>query len=534
MNYLFSSNYSFKIKLNGWQGVLVSYLVFLFISIIFTFVSFVSLANGQINLAKVFLTIAQPITKVTSIATFGSVPLIEFWEESVSAGRELIFLTEDERSLNSFISQDKSKLIENISLMSKQANRSWLLKIIAKKNEVNFEDFSKLIEVASLIEKERIDGKKYLLIFQNSDEIRATGGFMGSYAVLDFSKDNPLEINIRDIYDPSGISKRKSAPVGHDQFLSGGEGMALHDANWDPDFPKSAKDILWFFENIESDPQFYDGVIAINFSSIEKVVGWLGEIYLPDEGEFVSAYELADVLRSDRSEFFAGSKQKTQQLSAFQTALMLKFDSLSMSEKVSFAKNFLASRTIEEIQFFSKSQNIEEGFEKLNLAGNLNSYLPSELFIFPVESNVGVNKANRWIARSIKTEKNEELLRITTTFNNHATISDRPEVDLSNKDYETASHLGYVNYYRFITSPNLELISVKSGIDVLNSWDKERIIATNGLEYIQYGFLVVVPESTQKEVFLDFVVSGDGENLTLQEQAGLFYEKDRVLIEEVQ
>lgn len=539
MNYRFSSKHSFKFQLNGWQGVLVSYLVFLFISIIFSIIAFSSMAKGEISTAKTFLMIARPMTEVTSLITFKKVPIVEFWSESVVTGQELIsLLDKSDEGLNGLLSSehDKSELLSHISLMTEHGDDSWILRTITKKKGIDFKDLENLAGIAELIEKERAVGKKYLLLFQNSDEIRATGGFIGSYAVLDLSSDNLLEFNIRDIYDPSGVSKRRPSPVGHSKYLSGGGEMALHDANWNPEFSKSATDILWFFENIDLDPQFYDGVIAINFSSIEKVVSLLGEIYLPDEGEFVEASELSNILRSDRSEFFAGSKQKTQQLLALRTALTLKLNSLSKEEKSDFAKDFLASKVWQEVQFFSKDEVIQKGWRDLNLSGDLYSYTEDELYIFPVESNVGVNKANKWVSRFLDIENNEELIRLKTTFVNQATINDRPVVNSTNQDYESAIHLSYVNYYRFITSPNLKLISVKSGNEVLSEWNYERVIGSNGQEYAQYGFLVVVPESSQTEVVLDFSTDVEGD-VVFQKQAGLVYENkpgDRFLIEDVQ
>ena len=38
--------------------------------------------------------------------------------------------------------------------------------------------------------------KRYLLIFQNNTEMRASGGFMGSFAVMDFSNGQVSNLNV--------------------------------------------------------------------------------------------------------------------------------------------------------------------------------------------------------------------------------------------------------------------------------------------------------------------------------------------------
>src|SRR5690606_29019820 len=100
-------------------------------------------------------------------------------------------------------------------------------------------------------------------------------------------------------------------PAGQAEYLSEGRGMKLVDANWDPDFPLTARRILSYFESIQSDPQRYDGVIAVPLSVVERVVALLGGVYVADLGRTVEADELALLLRYNRGEFFSGSQEKT-------------------------------------------------------------------------------------------------------------------------------------------------------------------------------------------------------------------------------
>jgi hypothetical protein len=90
--------------------------------------------------------------------------------------------------------------------------------------------------------------KRYLLVFQNNTEMRASGGFIGSYALVDFSNGKLKNLEVPDggSYDTEGgMSVLVQAP------------KPLHlvnslwhfwDANWWPDWKKSAKKLMWFLE----------------------------------------------------------------------------------------------------------------------------------------------------------------------------------------------------------------------------------------------------------------------------------------------
>jgi len=85
--------------------------------------------------------------------------------------------------------------------------------------------------------------RKYLILFQNNNEIRPTGGFIGSYAFLYLNEGKIEELSIDDIYNPDGqidvrnIRVTPPKPIG--DFLIE-DRMYIRNANWDPDLPRSA------------------------------------------------------------------------------------------------------------------------------------------------------------------------------------------------------------------------------------------------------------------------------------------------------
>ncbi|MFH2062796.1 MAG: DUF4012 domain-containing protein [bacterium] len=122
--------------------------------------------------------------------------------------------------------------------------------------------------------------KRYLLVFQNDSELRATGGFIGSFALLDVDRGEitNLEIPGGGSYDLQGsLTERLIAPRPlrlinpHWQF---------QDANWSPDFPDSARRLAWFYE--KSGGPTVDGVIAINARVMERLLEVVGPVEMPE------------------------------------------------------------------------------------------------------------------------------------------------------------------------------------------------------------------------------------------------------------
>ncbi len=142
---------------------------------------------------------------------------------------------------------------------------------------------SKLYNLLRLAESMR--NQKVLIGFQNSAELRPTGGFWGSFAYLDvgsdladsslyfetnpYKKDNPLlaETSV-DLPTPM----KETWPDRPQSFVN---------ANWAIDFPQAAKTIEWYFgQGWDRDS---DAVIAVSSLSIIDLLKLTGSIEAKDE-----------------------------------------------------------------------------------------------------------------------------------------------------------------------------------------------------------------------------------------------------------
>ncbi len=148
-------------------------------------------------------------------------------------------------------------------------------------------DFSALTEVIAKIEENNkvfwdvlgYNGlRRYLFVFQNNQEMRATGGFVGSYGVLKIKEGEVENLFIEGIYNPDGQLKEKVVPPKPIQKISAA--WSTHDANWFPNFPTSAEKIAWFYE--KTGGPTVDGIIALTPDVLEELLEVTGPIEMKD------------------------------------------------------------------------------------------------------------------------------------------------------------------------------------------------------------------------------------------------------------
>lgn len=120
--------------------------------------------------------------------------------------------------------------------------------------------------------------RRYLFVFQNNQEMRATGGFIGSYGVLEMNDGKVKNLFIDGIYNPDGQLREKVVPPKPIQKISAA--WSTHDANWFPDFPTSAEKIAWFYE--KTGGPTVDGVIAVTPTVMQKLLEITGPIEMPE------------------------------------------------------------------------------------------------------------------------------------------------------------------------------------------------------------------------------------------------------------
>lgn len=364
-----------------------------------------------------------------------------------------------------------------------------------------------------------IDASGYLLegehrvvvLLQNSDELRATGGFMGSYALIEFDDGLFKQLTIQDIYVPDGqFTGFVPAPPGVAEYLSSGKGMRLPDANWSPDFPTSAQEVMQFFA-LGKETQV-ETVAAINAEVVEELLRLTGPIYLKDYDQTVHAENLATVARADRDEFFPGSQQKRQFLQALFVQLKLRATELVQKRPYDLFYLFQRMAESKHIQAYAHNPELQNLFDHFNITGHI-STLNQSRYLYVVESNVGINKANGKVKRQVGVKLEPQLTTVSLQFENAnvqiATTSAKDRND-------------YINYQRLFVPPTYRVHELTVNTRPLTRWDEHLVTTKGGQQLKQIGFLL--PVEAQKSASAEAKLRHPEypiDALLIQKQSGL-------------
>ncbi|TAL20064.1 DUF4012 domain-containing protein [Patescibacteria group bacterium] len=121
--------------------------------------------------------------------------------------------------------------------------------------------------------------RRYLVLFQNSNELRPTGGFIGSIAEVSVDKGavTDLRVPAGGAYDLQGDLRVFYQPPPPLRRLTGR--WQFHDANWFPDFPTSARLLADIYQ--KSGGPSVDGVVAVNSEILPRLLELTGPIAMP-------------------------------------------------------------------------------------------------------------------------------------------------------------------------------------------------------------------------------------------------------------
>ena len=117
----------------------------------------------------------------------------------------------------------------------------------------------------------------YLLLLQDQENLRATGGQISSLGVFTFDKGRLTEKSFFDAGQIDGQLKGHIEPPDEIRKYLGKNEWRLIDANWNPEFKVTGSKAEWFLER-EID-RITDGVIAVNMKTYNEMKGFDGDFF---------------------------------------------------------------------------------------------------------------------------------------------------------------------------------------------------------------------------------------------------------------
>lgn len=131
----------------------------------------------------------------------------------------------------------------------------------------------------------------YLVMAQNNDELRPTGGWVGTYGVLVIEEGKIVDYEYHSTQPPNLTPPNEECPVKSPTWWIQLQQpvWGCWDAQWTADFPTLAQQAEWFYEHGGNPHASVDGVIAIDLIGAETLLKALGPVQVPAYGEVIDA-----------------------------------------------------------------------------------------------------------------------------------------------------------------------------------------------------------------------------------------------------
>ncbi len=363
----------------------------------------------------------------------------------------------------------------------------------------------------------------FLLILQNNDELRPSGGFIGAYAILKVNNGNIVSLISNDSYHldaPASVSEQWTMlpPASLKKYLRVKK-WYLRDANWSPNWPTSAQKINEIFQGeskaIKQAKPKFTGIIAITpdlVAKLIKLVGPLkvkGDIYKADNFQTLLQYNV-EVAYKDRN---ISSWDRKNIINNLISQLKDKLLSLKINKWEELFEIFNESTSSKSIQIYFFNTNWENLVRELGASGEIKN--SNNDYLFVVNSNLGAFKSDVVIKKDIDYTINKEKDKLQANLNLNYSHEGK-------RDWRTTR---YRSYTRIYVPLNSHLISIN---DSNKSLDNFSVKDDKVLNKTIFSFFFTVEPGHQEKIELKYnlpkqieeQLSNNTYQLLVQKQAG--------------
>ncbi|MCX6044030.1 MAG: DUF4012 domain-containing protein [Chloroflexi bacterium] len=377
--------------------------------------------------------------------------------------------------------------------------------------------------------------KTYLILVQNNQELRPTGGFISAVGKLTLDKASLSGLDFTDSYNIFREDvDHPMAPGPMDRYM-GIPLLLVRDANWSPDLPTTAKLVKALYA--QDTGVAVDGVITIDLHAVELLITALGPLTAPGAETPITGANIISQMKQfwakppatgatlqtagfqgwwgQRKDFIpALAKLAMQRLQSGQV------DYISLVQATQMALNERA------IQIWVDEPATTEQLAKLDWDGALKPQ-PGADFLALVDMNMGYNKVNAVIKRSLSytvtwpaDATQPALATVAISYTNPITQTDSvcEAKPYYGEDYDDMIQRCYFDYVRLYVPGESKLITV-DGVqpDSVSTQRGER-----GLRVIA-GYFVLKPREQKTIIFryqLPARLKSADYHLVLQRQSG--------------
>lgn len=253
--------------------------------------------------------------------------------------------------------------------------------------------------------------KKYLILFQNDNELRPTGGFLTAYATI-FIENGKVEAEKSDdIYElDKKFKKNIPIPEALGRYLTTEKRWNLRDMNISPDFKESMTQFYTHYQEVPGEPSDIAGIIAVDTEFLLNLLTVLGPVEVPGYGTYSAEidpkcdcpqiiYALSEIitrptpyLRTDRKGV----------LGPLMRAILTKAYGAPKQQWPELFETGFESIAARHAQFYFFDEAAQTAAEKANAAGLMQQKDPSADFFAVINANLGGAKSNLFTEYDIK------------------------------------------------------------------------------------------------------------------------------------
>jgi hypothetical protein len=388
--------------------------------------------------------------------------------------------------------------------------------------------------------------KTYMLLLQNEDEIRATGGFITAVGTVAVEDGKVLSYKIEDSYaldDPNLYYP--PAPWQLADYMDASH-WVLRDANWYPDFPTSARWVEMFFAMSQS--YGVDGIIALDQQAIKYILEGLGPIQIEGVSYPITSDNVIDYMRSAKSPAPTENvdsnwyQQRKDFMQGLAQAILERIQSGSGFSWLDLSNSLI--QALDERHILIKSDDSSTS-NLLAIRGWDGAIHPKEGdFLQVVDSNLGFNKVNAVVKETLSYDidlSNLEKPKSSLLVNIQNNASGNPaciqEANYGDGSYTALINRCYWDYLRVYTLPSTNLTDASPHLipssELMDGKalpaQINNLVDENNKLIKGYGTLLVIPGGAITSVSYSFslpvtVLKIDGRNTTyqlvVQKQAG--------------
>jgi len=243
--------------------------------------------------------------------------------------------------------------------------------------------------------------KRYLLVFQNNHELRATGGFMGSFAAMDLQKGKLMNLDIPGggTYDLQGQLDTYVKPPLPLQLTN--DRWEFQDANWFPDFAASAEKIEWFYEH--SRGATADGVIAINASVLERLLKVMGPMANTEHGLAIASEDAVEKLQYEVEIDYDKEENKPKQvLSDLAEQFLARAENLDAVSVIRLLTELHEALQQKEIQVYFNDELTQKRLRGFGWTGELLANSTQQDYLAVIGTNLQGQKSDARIKQVVE------------------------------------------------------------------------------------------------------------------------------------